>query len=589
MRGNDSPVSDFAKAVYTNLSVLPFCSTAELSRLRGFGPESKVANAMRELKAKGYATSTRHHTEHGARGPTVRYFVGARGITDFAGVYKTTPEIILEKLPVSSDWQREMLKRIDSLAMIYGLCVKIAELRPSTVPLTIIFPRHSDFDAFITTADDLCIGVIRKGRMQARLEFRSRFWAVTNGSGPDNSQRRGPPLSLVVVPTAFEKRWYAEMILDEFRQSMRCAVATEYEAAQMPPDSAPWILCDRTPRNISLKEMVHSLEPDPGYHPLARVDFKRVTPPRDSAKLREFVLTPVQKRIVDVVADWPLISKKDIGRILGLGPKIVGGGSVGKHFKDLIEQGYIRIEGAGWNKRYLIGDRGLRYLAYRDRTSLGMMRKAWGVEGSRLTKVLKEREHSEKITEIVARIFEDHPGRIESLPDHATTRRFKPSGRRKGQRQVHPDAALFLRLGGDTQSLLVEYEQRASQGGKALRAKIDVWIRYYVSGDPQFAGNVSKAENPFNLDDEVTLFVVTDENTRIRMLRRGQDLLKSVNWRKGPNGSIPIAITTEEKFMSAAAVLTDRIWLRMDDFSLRETNPVLSERRRATPRKGRRS
>ena len=539
----------------------------------------KVYRTIRELQSKGYASSVKHFPANGSYF-NVRYFVGARGITDFADVYKSTPENILNMLPCSADWQRAMLRRVDSVGMIYSLCGKIVEARPSTVPMAISLPRHSDFDAFVTGADGFCIGIMRKGNALHYRDFKKRFWAIVNGRGSDNYQRRGPPLTLVIVPTSFEKKWLSEAINREYGRAMLCAVATEHEALELSPDVVAWRITERQPNDMAFADMIQRLEIDPSYNPLAKNEFKRVKPPLDSAKIHQFDLRSLQKRILTTLADWPLMSRDELGKILNLNEVTRKQHFFTKEFKFLRENGWIEYDGK--NKRFVVADKGLRYLAYRDRAAVGTIRSNWGIGGTKITKARKERGHTEKINELVSRIYDEHPGRIEALPDHSTSRSFSV-GHRIPRKEIHPDAAILLRLGGDVQSLLLEYEKRADRGGEPLWRKVYQWIRYYAFDDRQFIGNLSQSENPLNLDDEVTLFVVSSDSIRRRMLKRGQDLLKRAKWTKGPGASIPIAITTEREVKEATSFLTDKIWLRMDDFHLQEMNPILSDRRRASP------
>ena len=165
-----------------------------------------------------------------------------------------------------------------------------------------------------------------------------------------------------------------------------------------------------------------------------------------------------------------------------------------------------------------------------------------------------------------------------------TTRLAEDTGLTR-DRYVNPDDAILLRLGGDLQTVLPEYERRASRGGQALWRKLHVWITYFAFNDRQYIGNVSQAENPFNLDDEVTLFVVPSDSLKANIIKRCQNFLKSAGWSREQYGSMPIAITTEREIESSKGMLTDDIWLRIDDFQLRKTNPILSERRRTSLRR----
>ena len=583
MTRGPKPVSEFAKNVYANLSVMPHSTSVELTKIRGFPSERKVYRALKELQKRRYVSSVRHFPSNASHF-NVRYFVGAQGMLDFPEEFNSSPENILKMLPCSADWQRETLKRADALAVLYELCMKIAAMRPSAVPMAVTFPRSSDFDALVTGADGFCLGMMRKGNTMARSIFRKKFWAVTSGSGPDNHQRRGPPLTLVIVPTTYDKQWLSQSIVGEFSRRMLCAVATEHEALVLSPELKVWLVCERQPYAKSFKDMIQQLDIDPSYSPSTNVDFKRVNPPRDSASLLQFDLRPLQKQMVECLADWPMLKKYELGKMLSLKESTWKSVHFSQQIKSLIEDGIIEYDEG--TRNLILDDGGLRYLAYRDKTKLSGLRKKWETNGTEIRKMRKGRAHTEGINKFVSQIYSEHPGRIEALPDHATSRRYSIG--RGEYSQVKPDAAMLLRLGGDLQSVLLEYEMRGSRGGGPLWDKVHVWLMYYIFEGKQFVGNLSLSENPLKLDDEVTLFIVASESIRQAMLKKGQALLKRARWSPDTSPGVPVAITTLREATASKSLLTDKIWLRMDDYHLRETNPILSDRRRASPRTSRR-
>ena len=579
-------ISTFAKSVYAHLTDLPFTTTAELCSFRGFPSEQQVYRAMRTLEKEGYVSSVRHYAP-GVKHYQNRYFVGARGIVDFADIYNTTPEMILTYFPCSSDWQRTLLERIDSVAMVYMLCERLLAVRPSSMPLTIRFPRNSDFDAFATGQDGIAVGFMRMGNTMEHKAFRKRFWAVMSGSGSDNRQRRGPPLTFVLMPTTYNKVWIAEALMEETqrrRRTMSCALATEHEALFMGNDDTPWIKVTPDGSRNSFTELVESIEPDDTYAIEYNNDYKRIHPPKRVAQLKAFELNPNEKRILHCLSDWPMMKRTEIGRMLtGKNtPRIAR--RVEEAITSLRANNFIEYDTGSQN--LILSDAGLRYLSNRDRTRLGHLRQTWGVEGSAMKKLRTERSHTEGINEVVSRIHVENPGRVEALPDHSTAREYQIDRHHKGL--VRSDASLLIRLGGTTQTLHLEYEKRGSRGGNPLWEKVRVWMTYYVFEGEQFMGNVTSAENPLNLDDEVTLFAVPTESVRRRMLKLGQDTIKGSSWTQKGGESVPVAITTFSEYARADSILKDKIWLRMDDLHMRPTSPILSEARRAAPSMSRR-
>ena len=111
---------------------------------------------------------------------------------------------------------------------------------------------------------------------------------------------------------------------------------------------------------------------------------------------------------------------------------------------------------------------------------------------------------------------------------------------------------------------------------------------YYIYVGKQFIGNVTTKENPLGLLDEVTIFIVPTDAMRQRMMQIGQRMLKNANWSPQNSPMIPIAVTTFGEYEEAKSILTEKIWFRIDDYHLRPTNPILSERQRASPSKSRR-
>ena len=579
--------SVFEQSVYAHLTDLPYTTTTELTRFRGFPSEKQVYRALKSLEKEGYVISVKHFpaNSNNPRIHKTRYFVGARGITDFADIFDTTSNVILNYYPCSSDWQRTLLRRLDSVAMVYEQCLKILDIRPTAMPLTIRFPRNSDFDGMVIGTDGMCVGFMRMGNTMDREEFGKRFWAIAEGKGDDNWQRRGPPLTFVFVPTTYAKLWLGQDIARRrTADKVPCAIATEHEALNMEVDAATWTKLDPQVSTKSFKSLIEDLHIDPSYRLIYHNEFKRVYPPRELSKVKAYDLRSTHKRILTLLADWPMMKRVEISRMLtGRNSKTVAK-NVSDALAHLRSNGFIQYDKG--TKNLIVADHGLRYLSQRDRTKLSGLREDWGPDGEDMAKLRKERIHTEGINEVVSRIHTQHPGRIEAIPDHESSRRY-PIGRRQW-RQIRPDAAMFLRLGGDTQTVHLEYETRGSRGGKPLFTKVHVWVMYYIYMGKQFMGNVTTKDNPLGLLDEVTIFIVPTDAMRQRMMQIGQRMLKNARWTPQNSPMIPIAVTTFREYEEAKSILTEKIWLRVDDYHLRPTNPILSERQRASPSKSRR-
>ncbi len=91
-------------------------------------------------------------------------------------------------------------------------------------------------------------------------------------------------------------------------------------------------------------------------------------------------------------------------------------------------------------------------------------------------------------------------------------------------------------------------------------------------------------ENPHGLDYEVTLLVVPTDGIQATTIGMAQAALRNWRWNPEVDGSVPIAVTNERELGFAKHILTDEIWIKVDDFQRRRCSPILSDRRRASPK-----
>ena len=575
MANGSKELTSTVKNVLGNASGLPFATSTEITTIRGYKSAKSVYNSLRTLETRDYITSVRYFPQNAAQ-LTKRFFISKKGTETLPGILNADLRSIMAYLPCTSRWQIELVRRIDALALYYGICLKIAESRPGVVPMEPFFPRPGSIDAYITCADGMNVGIMRKGNTLPFSEFRKRFWSITQRDGTVHLDNRVPPLTLVIVPSLYEKKWLAGRIAELYSRQMVCAIATEYEATELPIDAVTWRICEQTPQDMSFAEMIQNFIPDLRYKVPPRQPYKVNIPPVDCSKLSPPQLNPLHKKILTCLADWQLLKPEQMADILGIERST----RFRDHLSYLLENRMIEQEKN--ETTLVVADEGLRYLAYRDRTSVGKIRRSWGSSGTQMQKALIERSHSLGVNKLVSRIHAEHAGRIEALPSHAANRRYSIG--MNEHRFINPDAALLLRLGGDLQSVLLEYERRASRGGKPLWRKLHVWMVYYLIKNRQYIGNVSQAENPHKLEDEVVLFVVSTDGIQGAILKRCHTFLIKEGWNVEQHGPIPVAVANEREIESANSILTDKIWLRLDDFQRRRTNPILSETRRASPR-----
>ena len=202
---------------------------------------------------------------------------------------------------------------------------------------------------------------------------------------------------------------------------------------------------------------------------------------------------------LQAVADWPLALR---GHLLGL--------------KDVSQVAFARLFDLGliyyaWDDgraRVLLSDAGMRYMADRDRSDLGVMRSRWGyvmvdklepelknlrtfsvtgkrldrrhrirAEGGKLVTVSRQLEHLDGITEFFCALGGGAEGHdvVEVLPTHRSERWARVGGRMSA---ILPDGAFVAKTKDSVIPYAVEFERRAVTR-KAMGERLQPYKRYY--------------------------------------------------------------------------------------------------------------
>ncbi|MDE2896592.1 MAG: hypothetical protein OXN87_14505 [Chloroflexota bacterium] len=148
--------------------------------------------------------------------------------------------------------------------------------------------------------------------------------------------------------------------------------------------------------------------------------------------------------------------------------------------------------------RLTLSDRGLAYLARRDRTSVGIARKRWSpeprgsgdafdwrnVSGIRSRQLLRNLEHTESVhwfNTLLAGQARDQGSRLVQLdPPHRASRYFRSFER---TRSIQPDAYALLETPSGEQALFLEWERRAVRPA-TMAARLAPYLRYYATSRP---------------------------------------------------------------------------------------------------------
>ena len=271
-------------------------------------------------------------------------------------------------------------------------------------------------------------------------------------------------------------------------------LALESEAACAGAGAAIW----RTPSGpapLDLQAALSYTDP-PRSWPLRRPPQRAALPDAldpEADCLLPSILKPLEKRAVDLLADWPWLAPDHLGALLG-----VKRSRLSQVTRRLAGLGLLLDFAVDGQRRLALSDRGLVMLARRDRTSVGDARRRWSalpldpdarldwrnVTGTRTRQLLRNVEHTAAVHAFVAALSRQARSRSREIAQLDPPRRASRYFRHQGKlRSVHPDAFGVVRRGNDTWPFFLEWERRAVRPA-TMAARIAPYLRYYASPKP---------------------------------------------------------------------------------------------------------
>ena len=458
------------------LTETPLLDRLDMAALSGWS-RSAVYEAAERLESSGLAASIPHAAD--LTPPTRRYLLTAGGLRRLAEDEGIPVEDLLRTRPVSAQWLRILMERLDGLAVIYRLASTISNI---AYPLRLRLYRAKPLDAALTIPDGRTVGIVRQGLTADRTAFSKRLWRL--------AEVPLPGLVLMLAPDEVRLRHSRRLLA---RTPVNALLALERDAALVGPEDEVWVPL-KVNANLDLRSELKRLSPGgrlPPEQPLARAtlpgDLVAYSPRATSALLR-----PAEKRALDLLADWPWMLRRDAASLM-----------------DLSESRFSRIitplEGFGLVTRPVVGscrlaltDRGLAMLARRDRASVALARKRWSVSpvdgdapydwrnvsGGRSRQLLRNIDHTGAVHFFAAALANQARtlgwGLAQLDPPHRASRHFRHEG---SLRSVHPDAFGVLRRGPVTWPFFLEYERRAVRPS-TMAARLAPYLRYYSSHKP---------------------------------------------------------------------------------------------------------
>ena len=462
------------------LADMPF-----LDRLEAFAVSrwstGGVYKAFRRLEDAGLAAPVPHATDLTA--PTRRFHLAAAGLRRLAQEEGVSVDGLLRSRPVSTQWRRLLLERLDAVAVVYRIAAAVANIHH---PIRFRWYRAMPMDAAITLPDGRTVAVVRQGHATDRTGFAKRLWRL--GEGP----RFGGVL--LVVPDETRLRYARRLLTGAYAAT--AVIALERDAAAGATADRVWRL-PSVNAAVDLRAAIDRMDPRgalPNERPLARVSLPEdLAPDAPGSPVPDYMLPallkPAEKRVLDILSDWPWIALGDLAGLLGLvrtrtyeiAAALQGFGLV------------TRVPAGG--RRLILTDQGLAMLARRDRAAVGGARKRWSaaptdagdwrsVSGRRSRQLLRNMEHTAAVHGFMAALATQardlgwETGQLD--PPRRASRYFSYFG---GMRSVHPDAFGILRRGDAVWPFFLEWERRAVRP-VTMAARLAPYLRYYSSRRP---------------------------------------------------------------------------------------------------------
>ena len=458
------------------LAEMPFLDRVDLAAVTGCS-RGAVYEGVQRLEQDTVVDSIPH------AGPltpaTRRYCLTAEGLRRLAKLEGVPVEDLLRSRPVSQQWRRVLLERLDALAVIYRLASAVAGIaRPASLRLY----RSGPLDAALLLPGERTLGVVRQGVAADRTAFAKRLWRLGQGPLP----------GLVLVLASDETRLrHARRLLS--RSPVNALLALERDAALAGTGAPVWRPASGN-AVLDLGYVLARLRPGgqlPREEPPSKTDLPGSLD-ADARRSPSVRLKPAEKRVLDLLADWPWILQRDLGGLLGVSET-----RASRTVNPLVGLDLaLRCPDAGG--RLALTDLGLAFLCRRDRASVSMARRRWSaalmdedcpfhwrnVSGGRSRQLLRNIEHTSAVHGFLAALVIQCgtlEWKIAQLdPPHRASRHFPHGG---VLRSVHPDAFGVLRHGPATWPFFLEWERRAVRP-TTMSQRLAPYLRYYSSHRP---------------------------------------------------------------------------------------------------------
>ena len=461
------------------LSHMPLLDRLEAVAVSGWS-RGAVYRAVESLEREGLAASVPHASE--LTPATRRYWLTADGLRRLAREEGADVDGLLRSRPVSNQWRRLLMERLDAVGVVYRLASAISTLAH---PIRFRWFRAMPMDAAVALPDGRVIAVARQGPATDRTGFSKRLWRLREGPQP--------AAALLLMPDEVRLRHARRLLVGA---PSIAYLALERGAAAAGAGASLW----RTPSGAALLDLRTVLDhtgprgPWPDEEPPARASLPAdLDGEAGEDWMLPTMLKPVEKRALDLLSDWPWLTHAHLGALMGLKRSRLS--EIAGRLTALDLAMDAAVEG---RRRLAVTDRGLAMLARRDRASVGGARKRWSaalmdadaplewrnVSGRRTRQLLRNVEHTAAVHGFIAALARQARSRSREIvqldPPRRASRYFRYVDR---LRSIHPDAFGVLRRGDALWPFFLEWERRAVRP-VTMAARLAPYLRYYYSHRP---------------------------------------------------------------------------------------------------------
>ena len=465
--------SECRPELLNQLSQTPFADRLELAALTGWSP-SAVYRQMAQLEHRELIEDLTHTLR--PTPVTSRYCLTTRGLQAVSENTRTPLSKLLRQYPISDQWRRLILQRIDTAAIVYRLTTMISKIE---YPLQIHWFRAQPMDAMIELPGERSIALVRIGRTADRTAIGKRLRRL--------DEALGVGAALIILPDE-ERLRHTRRMLDG--ATVMSFLAAERDVLNATADSQVWRVAAGSSRFSLGESLGYAL---PLRDRIIERPLSRVTLPKPLADLDVKSLGAAEQRALNLIVDWPWLRIDHLADLLNSGQRRSRQVLSALTRHELVVS--HRVDG---RSRLALSDDGIVHIARRDRTAVGIAKQRWSAEpqdadrpfgwrnivGARSRQLLRHLKHTEAVHQFVSQVARQASERglefSQLDPPHRASRYFRYEG---AVRSIHPDAYFELLTPDGRQAFFLEYERRADRPS-TMRDRLAPYLRYYSTRRP---------------------------------------------------------------------------------------------------------